>query len=378
MTKTTRLSHSSINTYTSCARKYDLHYNKRLRSKTSTGALLFGSALDQALNKLLETKDLDEAQKVFYKSWSFGWINNKGIALSDTDLVLYAKSDFDSDLLTKEDLKKFSDAQYLFALHQNKTIDEAYAFLMDQKSTVGYKTMTLEERKLLSLANWLSLRRKGEIMINSYFGKVLPKIKTVLAVQKQVEIENGDGDRLIGYIDMLLEMQDGKRIVADNKSSSVEYEQDSPAHSQQLILYHHITKDDYQLNGAGFIVMSKHIIKNKEKICVKCGFNGSEGRHKSCPNELDSLDGKKKQRCGGEWDEKIYPEAKIDIIINEIPQAATDLVMETFDIANEGIKKGIFGPNLQACDDFNGCQFRRYCWYGDSEELEVVAAKEDK
>jgi hypothetical protein len=359
-----RLSHSSVRLYSQCGRKYKLRYIDGYRPKVTSGALLFGSALDGALNVLLETKDLTQAIKVFDKTFHFNFINEIGTYLPDSTLITYAKSDFDPDLLKSEDYKKFSDKQYEYNIHQDKSLEDAYAFLINQKEEVGFSNLSDNEKKLLNLANWLCLYRKGLIMLEGYNSKVLPKIKNVLAVQKQIELENQEQDRLVGYIDMILQMDDGKRYVMDNKTSTKEYELDSPSHSQQLILYYHATKDEYQLDGAGFIVMYKLILKNKTKRCSVCNNDGTGKRHKSCDAEINS------KRCGGEWIETINPEANIQIITNSIPQAAEDLVLETFDEANLGIKNETFSPNLQAC--VQGpiiCEYYNKCWRGNDTDL---------
>ena len=183
-----------------------------------------------------------------------------------------------------------------------RSISEVVALLQDKKSTNGYNALSQEEKEILNLANWLCLYRKGLVMLKAYSEQVLPKIKEVLAVQKSIEIENNDGDKLIGFIDLIVETTDGKRYVLDNKTSSIQYDANSPQRSQQLILYYHITKEEYKLDGVGFVVMYKHILKNKKKTCSKCGNDGTGKRHKTCDVETET------GRCNGNWDEVLNPE----------------------------------------------------------------------
>jgi len=359
-----RLSHSATNCYTQCGRKYQLRYIHKLKSKLTSGALLFGSAIDNALNSLLETKDLSVATKAFDKAFRFNFINNKGYYLPECKLITYAKTDFDLDLLKEEDLKWFNDRQYELNTLTNNSISEVVAILQDKKATSGYNSLSEDEKELLNLANWLCLYRKGIVMLRAYSEQVLPKIKQVLAVQKSIEIENNDGDKLIGFIDLIVETADGKRYVLDNKTSSVQYDANSPQRSQQLILYYHITKEEYKLDGVGFVVMYKHILKNKKKTCSKCSNDGTGKRHKTCDVETEF------GRCNGTWDEVLNPDARIEFITNSVPEAAENLVMETFDEANNGIKNKMFGPNLQACHTGNiYCDYYQYCWTGSKEDL---------
>jgi len=69
------------------------------------------------------------------------------------------------------------------------------------------------------------------------------------------------------------------------------------------------------------------------------------------------------------------PEARIETILNKVTEQAENLVLETFDEANEGIKKGAFGPNLLACNNGYKCQFYDYCWKGDDKDLVVLEEK---
>ena len=274
-----------------------------------------------------------------------------------------------SDLFPSHDIEQFNEKQYELNTYLNHSIEEVIALLQDKKSTNGLNSLTHDEKKLLNLGNWLCLNRKGLVMLKAYSEQVLPKIKEVLAVQKSVEIENDSGDRLVGFIDLIVETVDGKRYVLDNKTSSIQYDPNSPQRSQQLILYYHITKEEYKLDGVGFVVMYKHILKNKKKTCSVCGNNGTGKRHKTCDAEHKEHAG----RCNGDWEEVINPDARIEFIVNTVPEAAENLVMETFDEANNGIKNKMFGPNLQACHTGSiYCDYYNYCWTGNSDDLITV------
>ena len=56
MNKKNTLSFSQLSKYATCAKAYDYHYNQKIREKTSSANLTFGSAIDDALNQIL--KDL--------------------------------------------------------------------------------------------------------------------------------------------------------------------------------------------------------------------------------------------------------------------------------------------------------------------------------
>lgn len=357
--------------YSECGKKYYLHYNQKLRAKTISGALLFGSAIDQGLNHLLNTKHLLTSIEVFEKAWSFQTINTIYTQLNTATNVVYADKDFDADLLLPEDREKFDQVAKSFN-YEYSTLESIITQLKDYKSEKGFENLIDEEKQLYSLAHWLCLRRKGLIMLKSYQTEVLPKIEKVLTVQKNFEIANPEGDLLIGYVDLIVTLKNGENYLLDNKTSSRPYKMDSPKRSQQLVLYYHALKEEYNLKGVGFIVLYKAIKKNKVKICTLCNFDSSETRHKTCPNQTIGNSQTKPIRCNGEFSETLYPECSIDTILNTVPASAEELVLETFDRANEGINKGIFAPNLSACGDFDSdyrCAFYNKCWNNTEKDL---------
>lgn len=347
--------------YTDCGRKYKFHYVDKYREKYFHSALGFGSAIDNGLNTLLETRDFEKGKAEFDKTWAFQYVNGKVTALARSEYLVYAEKDFDKDLLTPEDI----------AVLEVKEPFEYYEKIKEMKSLRGFDNLTVEERQFYNHMNWLCLRRKGYVMMKAYNEKILPKIKNVLAVQHKFQLENNVGDTIVAVADMIVEWEDGRILLLDNKTSSREYEADQAARSAQLIVYYHKLKEEFKINSVGFIVMNKNISKNKTKICSSCGNDGSGGRHKTCAVETDT------GRCNGAWLEKINPDCYIQTIINEVTDTAEELVLTTFDEANTGIKQEMFYRNLSACK--RGpivCPFYRVCWHNDMSD--VTTAEERK
>jgi hypothetical protein len=48
-----KISYSAYKKYTTCPKMYEYHYNQKLRPTGTSSSLLFGSAMDEALNALL-------------------------------------------------------------------------------------------------------------------------------------------------------------------------------------------------------------------------------------------------------------------------------------------------------------------------------------
>lgn len=367
----TRISHSAVNTYSQCAKRYKLHYIDRIRPILQPIFFVFGSALDYALNNLLESKNVEESIKLFDKSFRFGNINNEPQYIPDNINIVYAKRDFDSDLLVEDDYLKYNELKEKLNLKSETKLEDDVAYFLDIKEKNGLKGLTVDERKLYNMANWLCMRRKGHVMIQSYAKEILPKINKVITIQKKINLTNDEGDVVTGALDLAVEWIDGKRYILDNKTSYKEYEPDSAMRSQQLIVYHHAEKEELKLDGVGFIVMYKQILKNKTKKCLSCGKDGTGQRHKTCDAVVDE------KRCNGEWLEKIKPECRIEIILNEVTEAAENLVIQTFDESNEGIKKGVFSPNLNACSmgaEWK-CAYYNLCWKGSKEDLVTLDNK---
>lgn len=367
-----KLSFSSIKMFSECGQKYDYHYNHKIRSKWFHTALAFGSAVDEALNDLLLNKDLEKAIGIFDKKWAFQYVNGKYTDLALSPSIVSSDSDFDADLLTDEDKIKLTD-------YFKKDWDIVFGELVDKKKQLGWKQFTDKERSDYNYVVWHSLRRKGLIMLASYEKKILPRIMKVIAVQHSATLENDEGDIVQQYLDLVVQWEDGSILLLDNKTSARDYEEDSAGRSPQLISYYHKAKEQFGVEAVGFIVMHKNIQKNKTKLCHKCGFDGTESRSKTCPQEFPGLvikRGKEVEgmiRCDGEWKVTINPECYMQVVINRVTEAAEDLVLSTFDDASEGIKKGHYYKNLSQCKQGSIiCPYYAKCWTGSDEDLVLI------
>lgn len=220
-----KISYSAWKKYQTCAKMYDYHYNERLRPLGISSALVFGTAIDEALNQLLlHNKD---PLPVFQENFQF------------SDEIVFDPRDFDTELFTDEQYKKVSG------------------------ESDNYKA-------------WASLRIKGRMLLAAYVEQIYPMIKEVYHVQKNLD------DRP-GVLDAVVNLEGIGKVLIDHKTSARPYKPDAVANDTQLALYAH----SEGLTQAGFIVLVKQIQKNRVKICTKCGFNGSYTRHKTCPETVN-------------------------------------------------------------------------------------------
>lgn len=355
-----KLSFSQINRYTQCGESYRLHYKEKIKPNVQTGALLFGSALDNAINQLLLPKGDKTPEEIMVESFTFAEVNNVNTYIPLSLNLVYSNSDFDEEILTPEDHKTIKTSiDELQIITKSDDYISYFLELKKQKETKGIDDLTDDEKRFYNYLNWVCLLRKGYLMLDAYRLKVLPKIIKPLEVQKKVVMNNHTGDEVVGYVDLIAEIKDEGIVILDNKTSAISYSYDSAKTSPQLALYMHLLYDLYKTRKVGFIVMRKNVKKNRVKMCSSCGYDGSTTKHKSCNNEIDN------KRCGGAWNETIKPEIDIQIIIDEISPIVEEMILDNFDIINYAINKEIFPKNLQTCNNYYGgkCPYYNLCYY---------------
>lgn len=378
-----RLSHSSKNTFLTCGEKYRLHYIERWRSTLLSSALLFGSAMDNALNFMLgSAKDnpatLDMSLAIFDQNWEQGEdALRQKIDLPLNPNIKYSKYDFDSDLLTKADWKELFKYDSKFFDTKNK-IDKLLYPEKDPKTgkkpeKIPWLQIDENDRSIINYANWLCLQKKGHLLLKAYHSDILPQIKRVLAVQKTVELDDGNGNILNGVIDAVVQLNDNKIIILDNKTTSTEYEEDSVKISEQLATYYAIlnifaddpeNEWDHKIDGAGYAVMSKKLIKNVTKVCKECGHVAT-GSHKTCDNHINGV------RCNGAWDKTVDFNVKTQFLTGNISEEYATTVLENATVVKTCIENGLFPKNFSACADQYGspCSFYSKCHGGSNEGL---------
>lgn len=344
-----KLSHSSVNKFSDCPTAWKFHYVERLRGTTQSAALLFGTAIDKAVEDLVLTRNLEDAKRTFLAYWTSAEINGKQEKLECNSDIVYAANDLDEELLPEE----FNKPVYKSELDQ----------IISRKKEVGFDELSISDKIVYNQANWFVAKKRGELMLEAVNNEILPKIKKVHSTQEKLDLTNDSGDSVVGYVDLVADF-DGypNSIIFDFKTSTRTYEEDSVKTSPQLALYTHALSETYKTRTAGFIVLSKQIQKNRKKVCSVCGNDGTGGRHKTCDKELELAPGAKKTRCNGAWIETINPKAKIDVIIDEIPEQLENIVLENMDSVNRTIKNNIFVRNLNSCKKAWGlCSYYHLC-----------------
>lgn len=356
-----RLSYSQLRMYGECGKKYEYSYVKKLRERTKSGALLFGTAFDKATEAVLKDTTVDE-KAVFDAIWTNQEINGRVVYVPDSTLVGYSASDFDADLLLDED-KKFLAAKLAELVPElGEDAIQAMSQCASFKKQAAFRRFKENEQKYLNIGNWLSLRRKGHLMLETNRKEILPRIKKVLGTQVKIELGNDGGDTLLGYVDAYLQWDDGTDVVFDYKTSASEYDEGAVLVSPQLTIYTHALG----VKRAGYLVFIKAIKKNKEKVCSKCSFIGTGSRAKTCTNEATG------KRCSGEWTETVRPEARVQILVDDIPARTEEIVLDNIESINKAIKAEIYPRNLNACTGGFRCPYINLCYKNDDSDLEKI------
>jgi len=338
---TIRLSHSARGKHDHCPMMYKLHYLDKVRPLGSTSALLFGSAVDKACENYMLERVAGKAKLIFKEAWGKcqdGFEEEDG-TISPVD---YHANDFDHELLLQSD---------------NELI------LKDSVCTsVSSIVKAGEDKERIAYANWISLYRKGLMLVDKFIQWVDENVEEVLGAQVAIELEDEEGNQVTGFADFVIKINGyNNPILVDLKTAGRYYERGSVKESEQLALYFLYLKNTKypDMERAAFLVLNKMIKKNRTKTCKKCG-NVTTGREKTCAV------GTGKNRCHGEFDEVIDPEVNLQYIHDEIPQDFIDATIEKFNTTLGSIKTGEFHKNEAGCDRYYGraCPYKKYCESG--------------
>lgn len=214
-----KISNSKTDLYNLCSLKYKFKYIDKLQADVTNSPLLFGIAIDHALNYILEsfrdgkTWTLDKSKEIFIEKMNT-W--------DGTNTLSFFKSEVPEELLTNLDMN------------------------------------SREHQEIV----WDNICNRGLACLDAWVEEILPNFKRIVSVQNAGSIKNAEGDEFVFILDFIAELQDGRIVLCDNKTAGAKYAKNSVIESQQLSLY----LDTYpELEYAAYCVM----IKNPEKVGKK-------------------------------------------------------------------------------------------------------------
>lgn len=253
-----KVSFSRLERFKQCSESYRLSVEERLSGTKINSPLFFGSAIDAAVELFLLKKKEDLTEKELtltltedaYSMFDKTMREQNGVLLERNPLCDYFASDFDPAILQIDDLK-------LLQRQYPSIVDFFQFWEVSNKNIQARRELNATDRVLFNHMNWLSLYRKGELMLASYEQEVVPQIHKVFAIQKDIQLKNSAGDELNGKIDFIASFVDDpdKLFICDNKTSSKPYPESSVSNSPQLAIY---CEAENVPRGA-FVVMEKKI-----------------------------------------------------------------------------------------------------------------------
>jgi hypothetical protein len=340
-----------------------MSYVEKWESGVVGASLFFGSAIDAGVTTMLEGKSdwLNVFKDRWHRAYSFGTATQ----VYDNPDVVFGHKDFDEYIFEPKDITKLQDYVTELGLVSTDPI-ALYKDIASRKKN-PYKTINSIELRYFNRASWLSLRKKGEMLLNVFHTDFFPKIRKVVSTQQRGSItDQATGDSIIGYIDMVLEL-DGydKAIVFDLKTAAQPYEQEDIDLTQQLTLYSAMKGKDYNTDLVGYVVLCKNIQKDDVSYCSTCNYK-KNGRHATCNNTLITGN-----RCNSAWVDTKVCNPQIQVLVQQKTQAQIDdLLMDMGNIVL-AMKNGIIYKDVSKCKNWYGgtCPFYDACHKNDTSGL---------
>jgi hypothetical protein len=213
----TRISNSKLDLYQLCPKKFYFKYIEKLKADVTRTPLLFGTAMDAALNYILECiKDKKE------------WCQGKAKDIFVTEMHKW-------------------DGQNTLDFFKNEVPEE----LQDSIDPDN------KEHQEVVFDN---IVQRGLACIDIYITNILPEIEEVIEVQKRGELSNEEGDIFEFVVDAVVKLKDGRTVLLDNKTASAKYKKKAVIESQQLSLYLENYPD---IKFAAYAVLIKNPAKEK-------------------------------------------------------------------------------------------------------------------
>lgn len=325
-----RFSHSSIDQYKECPRKYYLNRIEKLRPIYQNSPLFFGSLVDDIVGRIFldKKKDLTEEELDLVLNNTPEEMLEREIGKWYEDhLLRFYQSDLDLSLFSEQDLAQCISRCQELDLEVNLDSYEAFLdackqqskqdkFALDRECQLGYNSFFIK-----------SLELKTRLFIPVITEWFQNEVEETLSIQEQVKIVDED-DEIQGYIDIKCKMKDGTTRIWDFKTSSKAYKDNQANESQQLTIYSEFAK----IRDVGFLVLHKKIRKRVPKVRLQ--------------EVLGKITAEQRESCFSEITE----------VVDKIKSSGTE--------------KEDYPMNKDSCWNWGGCTYKDYCTKGKMDGLE--------
>ena len=295
MNKPLRVSYSAISTYNLCSEKYRIEYIDKIMTKEIPTPFVIGNAIDDISSFIFDSMK-KESEKVVTKQesleklrTSFEWYKNTKdekdalIHVPTTDRITFPKSEIDLSLLHVEDYTLIQVYAHDNGIRLDASIDDIEAFFdaIQGMSMEELPEPSLGEYLLYKQIVYISIVRKLEIIVDYMYDWIIENVDYVVSTQREIKVEDDDGNTYVGYIDVELKLKNEDSIrtidVKTARDPKRFYPDNCIEDSLQLHLYANWSNLD-----VGYLVFSKNIAKrvdtrNRNMVRFVIGRVSEEG-----------------------------------------------------------------------------------------------------
>jgi len=368
------LSYSSVSTFKACPEKFYLQ--KDWKAVGNFSYFVFGSAIEAGITEALTSRDREKMLEAFERNWK---TENAGSTakdeykkekqIFDNPTIQYSNTDIDLDLLEEESVRL---DQWVAEIFNDVNMTYKPTMLSLFKKLKDGEELNDKEDKFFKRVGWMSLKVKGKYMLNSFFDKTLGQIKRIVeidgkpATQMRIDIGSDGGDKIIGYVDYVVEMEDGRIVVLDCKTAAAPYDYHALLTSEQLKTYAAALSHKLdEIPDIGYLVLVKKFAT--EKSCTNCGALRENSKLKNCVS------------CGeGRYENTSYS-AEVQLITREISEEEMDAQLEDYSHIADAIRNKVRFKNPSSCMSFGRkCEFYDHCFKGKPlEKLTTIEKKKE-
>lgn len=296
--------------------------------------------------RMLDGKD--DYLLIFRNRWEVGDSFGNPVPIYNNDNVVYANNDFDRNIFEQKELDYLATwVKELKLEHLGADGISVYDAVSKTKRN-PYKQLKENEYQYFNRASWLSLYKKGEILLEAFKTQFYPKITKVHSTQKRSTFFINGEDSIGGVVDMILEIEGyDKPIIFDLKTAAHAYTDNQINLTDQLTTYAAMESSKYNTDLVGYVVLIKNIPKLVTATCKSCGYS-RDGRHHTCNNLVNGT------RCCGEWAEKKVPNPEVQVLVRSKTQGQINSMIEDVEHIIRAMKNKTVYKNSSKC----------YNWYG--------------